>query len=72
MKLRDTKRNRALEIREEIAKLHTELKQIQDKCPHTKASKIPKSDTGNYDPSQDSYWYERFCPDCFKYWHEDQ
>jgi len=41
-------------------------------CKHENAIKVPKSDVGNWCPHDDSYWYECTCPDCGKYWIEDQ
>ena len=33
--------------------------------------KVHKSDTGNYDPTQDSSWTELHCTLCDKKWVED-
>ena len=41
-------------------------------CKHPNLEKTHKSNTGNYDPSADSYWIEFKCPDCNKFWMEDQ
>jgi hypothetical protein len=45
---------------------------LQEACPHPDATKEPKANTGNYDPSSDCYWYDCHCPDCGKFWTEDQ
>lgn len=60
-------------IDREMKKLKLQLHYLQNKvCKHPIASKIPRSNTGNYDPSADMYWYEFKCPDCGLYWTEDQ
>ncbi|QOI71023.1 hypothetical protein pEaSNUABM12_00085 [Erwinia phage pEa_SNUABM_12] len=46
--------------------------QFQEECPHEYVTLKACSDTGNYDRSQDSYWYEIRCKCCEKYWTEDQ
>ena len=51
---------------------HNSLKMLQDKCTHPDVTKEYKSNTGNYDPSADSYWINLHCPDCDKRWREDQ
>lgn len=48
------------------------ITQYQSECSHGNHVKIAKSDTGNWCPQDDSYWYEITCQDCGKYWHEDQ
>ena len=48
------------------------LSEFQENCQHTNVVKTPKSDTGNWDKYSDSYWYEFKCPDCGKFWREDQ
>lgn len=47
-------------------------KDLQDSCPHVNVDKKYKGNSGNYDPSADSYWIEYRCPDCGKFWTEDQ
>ena len=51
---------------------HEELVNLQDNCPHTDVVKTGHSDTGNWSKSDDSYWYEFRCPDCGRFWTEDQ
>lgn len=41
-------------------------------CRHPDAEKTYHGDSGNYDPNDDRYWYEFYCPDCGKRWTEDQ
>jgi len=62
------------DIQEEIAELQRRLKRIQDECSHPKDCTIKKgaSNTGNYCPQDDSYWYDCYCELCNKRWTEDQ
>lgn len=53
-------------------KLAKELSKLQAVCQHPDVVKTYNSNTGNYDPSADSYWIDFFCPDCRKRWVEDQ
>jgi hypothetical protein len=59
-------------IEADIASLHEELKALQKKCKHRKVVKVPHADTGNWDKSDDRYWYTFDCPECGKHWTEDQ
>ena len=54
------------------SKIADAIRALQQECTHPNLSKIANSNTGNYDPSADCWWYECKCPDCGKYWHEDQ
>lgn len=47
-------------------------RELQASCSHPSASKKHCGNSGNYDPSADSYWIEYRCPDCNKRWNEDQ
>ena len=49
-----------------------DLTELRAECPHVNHSKTPHSNSGNYDPSADAYWYACECFDCGKRWHEDQ
>lgn len=49
-------------------KLREELGELQLLCTHPDVTKQYRGDTGNYDPSQDSYWINWHCPDCDKRW----
>lgn len=66
--------NRVNKIKKQIKTLQKELKQIQDECSHPKVclEKEARSNTGNYDPSDDHYWYDLHCTLCGKRWSEDQ
>lgn len=61
-----------LNIEKNIDKWRHKLYALQYECPHTNVDKKYKSNTGNYDPSANSYWIELSCPDCGKWWMEDQ
>ena len=52
--------------------LAKELNRLQAACQHPNLEKTHKANTGNYDPSADSYWIEFRCPDCRVRWNEDQ
>ena len=54
------------------SRLSQELYALQDACPHNDKTGKYGSNTGNYDPSEDSYWYEINCKCCKKAWSEDQ
>lgn len=62
------------QLREEITERQFLISKIQDECTHPTSclTRVAKSDTGNYDSTQDSYWYEFTCGLCDKHWSEDQ
>ena len=45
---------------------------LAESCPHSRASKVALADTGNYDRSQDRYWWAHHCPDCGHTWETPQ
>ena len=47
-------------------KLANELASLRANCSHPNVIEKYGNNTGNYDPSADSYWIEYFCPDCRK------
>ena len=49
-----------------------ELSELQQDCQHFDVTRIARSDTGNFDPRQDCYWYDCKCNDCGKRWQEKQ
>lgn len=67
-----TKLSKVQAIRLKINALVDQITEIQDACEHPNVLKKARSNTGNYDPSNDSYWYDCHCPDCDKFWQEDQ
>lgn len=44
----------------------SQLKEIRDECEHENFESNNLSNTGNYDPSCDSYWVDVKCLDCGK------
>jgi len=42
-----------------------------ESCDHENAMKKHFSNTGNYDPSNDCYWTEFYCPYCGRKWTVD-
>jgi hypothetical protein len=63
-------------IKEEIAELTNEInqkyariQQLQESCPHTDCTGAYGANTGNYDPSADSYWINATCDECGKRFH---
>ena len=63
---------RFFEIEKKQEKWELEEKKLQDLCTHPVATENHRSNTGNYDPSADSYWIEYKCPDCDKFWIKEQ
>ena len=59
-------------ILSKIENLNKELRVIQLNCEHENVDMVARSNTGNYDPSNDSYWYDCRCLDCDRFWMEDQ
>lgn len=59
-------------IQKNIDKWYQKEKELQNICPHTNVNKKYESNTGNYDPTADSYWITFHCPDCNKRWQTDQ
>ena len=59
------------EIRSRIKAAQRDLDQLQATCQHPSATKKHRSNTGNYDPSTDSYWTDFACPDCEKRWSKE-
>lgn len=67
-----TQRMEFLRLRDISEQALSELYTFQDTCEHERVKIKANSDTGNYDRSQDSYWFEVECKCCEKRWHEDQ
>lgn len=63
---------KAKQLIEAVEKANLELSKYRSKCKHINTVKIPKSNTGNYDPHDDCYWFDCTCQDCGKKWNEDQ
>lgn len=61
-------RKRRSELEELIAENQKKLDELRARCLHPTKTTTAGSNTGNYDPSADSYWYDHDCPDCGKRW----
>jgi hypothetical protein len=59
-------------LEKKINDLKEKLRIIRDNCSHEGHERIPLCNTGNYDPNDDSYWYNCKCHICGKIWREDQ
>lgn len=64
--------NKVLKLQAKIAVLNAQILEIQNDCIHVNVTKVPKADTGNWCRSDDEYWYDCKCADCFKFWREKQ
>lgn len=51
---------------------HAKLRMVQRRCKHKHGTRIARSNSGNYDPSADRYWFELRCPQCEYYEVVDQ
>lgn len=61
-----------LDLYDRRNKINRQILKIQNSCKHKEVIKVDNSNTGNWCPDDDSYWYECHCPDCGKCWLEDQ
>jgi hypothetical protein len=59
-------------LQRRIQKSNQDLTMLRNECGHPNVTKKYGSNTGNYDPSSDSYWIDWHCPDCGKFWTTDQ
>ena len=64
-------KDRIIKLEEEIDNHYNEIRRLQKRCKHTKATKIAKTSVGHYDPHNDMYWYDYDCPNCLKRWTEE-
>jgi hypothetical protein len=71
-KLQKAIRGQREDLQAKIQKARDDLSALQGRCTHPTATMQGRSDTGNWDRSQDSYWYEFSCADCGKNWTEPQ
>ena len=55
-------------IQEQIDTLYNELKEIQKRCKHLKATKKYNGNSGHFCSADDSYWIDCYCPTCLKKW----
>jgi hypothetical protein len=54
------------------AKVSEALALLRITCQHPTPTFQYKGSSGNYDPSDNSYWMEWHCPDCGKKWTTDK
>jgi hypothetical protein len=59
-------------LRKKAQLICDEITALQKECPHIKLTKKYGANTGNYDPSADSYWIDWHCTDCDSKWTTDQ
>lgn len=61
------------ELQLQIAQCSRQIKEIQAECSHPKSCLTKKhgADTGNWCPSDDSYWTDFHCSLCDKRWTEE-
>lgn len=59
-------------IMKKIESLEQEINELQEECPHANVTIKHDSNTGNYDPTADSYWIDFHCQDCDKRWRTPQ
>lgn len=62
----------ALQLHQVIDNANSRLQALKELCSHPNVTKTPKANTGNWCPDDDRYWYDCKCPDCGKFWMEDQ
>jgi hypothetical protein len=55
-------------IKKEFGYLNAAYEDLKERCKHPFVRVTDRGDTGNYDPSQNRYWSEHYCPDCDKRW----
>jgi len=59
-------------LRVKQREIFNEICDIQELCSHNHMTIETKSDTGNYDRSDDCYWFNANCRACGKSWRVDQ
>jgi len=65
-------RRKLATINKHQMKWDTAERELKELCSHVNVSKLRAGSSGNYDRSADAYWIEFRCPDCGKFWMEDQ
>jgi transcription initiation factor IIE alpha subunit len=59
-------------IKQRLRKLHEDLSALQEECEHPNKNKKYMCNNGYDSTKDDSFWVEFKCPDCGKFWTEDQ
>ena len=66
-------RERVATLQAIIEKCKKAIEHIQlQECSHPAVVKSFHADTGNWDRRDDHYWVDFKCPDCGRFWIEDQ
>lgn len=63
---------KVLKQREKIKKALAKISSIQEECTHIGVHIKYGANTGNWCPSDNSYWIDWVCPHCEKRWTTDQ
>jgi len=58
-------------LKAKIDNAYADIKCLQQECSHPDVGRSYNSSTGNY-LNKDEYWIDFNCPDCGKWWREDQ
>lgn len=56
-----------LQLEKEKINIQKRINFLRENCKHIHYLTTPKSNTGNYDPTADSYWISVECLDCGKH-----
>lgn len=56
------------ELHKILSQANRMIQNLQHECSHPEGVFEYKSDTGNYSPSNDSWWKEMTCDHCGKWW----
>lgn len=52
------------DLRSMISQAQSLIREVQRNCPHDNVTVAHRANSGNYDPSADSYWVDVDCLDC--------
>lgn len=61
-----------IRIQKNIEKWRVRLIKLQSSCMHPDVAITYNGSTGNFDPIDDGYYKSYKCPDCNKYWSDDE
>lgn len=71
MAINIARRRHNLQLR--LERIQNELEMLKTICKHTQhLTYKDRGDTGNYDPSDNSYWREWYCHECGAQWITEQ
>jgi hypothetical protein len=65
-------KRKRITIQNKMNTLNEQMAELKTMCQHPNVDKKYRANTGNYDPSADSYWIDWNCQDCGKRWMTDQ